>query len=155
MTYCHASSSDQYLSEQNTVKMFPVRKSIILTVQTLDRRFYRWQLGDTTNYINYRQTESRSGFAPTFVNIWRAAAASPPRMDTRLRNDTQSHSVDIINAQGHPHTVYITNGKLFNARLPTLLASSKLTEATLSNYKGIRKKHFICSRLYLEHSLGT
>lgn len=90
LTYCHASSSDQYLSEQNTVKMFPVRKSIILTVQTLDRRFYRWQLGDTTNYINYRQTEVRSGFAPTFVNIWRAtAAAPPPRMDTRLRNNTQ------------------------------------------------------------------
>ena len=100
--------------------MFPVRKSIILTVQTLDRRFYRWQLGDTTNYINYRQTESRSGFAPTFVNIWRVAAAAPRPGRTLGYATTHSHTaVDIINAQGHPHTVYITNGELYNARLGT------------------------------------
>lgn len=113
--------------------MFPVSKSIILTVQTLDRRFYRWQLGDTTNYINYRQTEPRSGFAPTFVNIWRvAAAASPPRMDTRLTSTQRRSAADIINAQGHPRT-YTTNGRSSNMRLLTLLTSSKLTETTPPN----------------------
>ncbi|CAH2263516.1 jg13934 [Pararge aegeria aegeria] len=57
--------------------MFPARESIVLTVQTLVARFYLGQLVDTTNYINYRQTEARSGFvAPTFVNI---CEELPPR----------------------------------------------------------------------------
>lgn len=74
---CH-----QYLPEQDTVKMFPVRKSIVLTVQTLDAWLYRRQLVDTTNYINYRQTGRARVTAPTFVNICTCCDAAQPPLRT-------------------------------------------------------------------------